>query len=205
MAPDDGLSKRERAVFSWAVDHCAEQVNFGVPLVVGGDPEVLASGAGALPEVAPGSWGLHELFGGLAMAVTAPPGDADGPWLTVTRTSDGPLEQAALAPTIWTDAAAAEQVGELTTASGRLVFGDPETVARWGPAVGPDSALDIESKTGWDNPPPGHYVGLVVAVRLTPGACCPIELVTTPGGDFHALGIRFPTPAWVGTNTQPIA
>lgn len=203
MAADDGLSERERTVFSWAVDHFAEQVNFGVPLVVGGDPEVLA-GAGELPDLAPGSWTLERLSGGVAMAVTAPTAEADGPWLTVTRTSDGPLERAVLAPTTWTDAGAGEQVGELTSTSGRLVFGDPDTVARWGPAVGPGTDQDIESKTGWDDPAPGHYVGLVVVVRLSPGARCPIELVTTPGGDFHALGIKFPTPGWVGINARPI-
>lgn len=198
---DEEKDRRLEEVLSWAVDHMADQTNFGTPLVIVGDPEVLAADLSVLAApIGEELWRLVSLPSGNAVAVGG--GEGDGPWLLVMRSSDGPLTQAIIQPDIWTDAASTQTVGELVLPSGRLVIGDPESVQSWGPAVAPDGDLDVQPKTGWDEPSP-TYLGPVVVVRLHPGARCRIEVARTRDGHLHAVTIAFPSPDWLPADTQP--
>lgn len=202
---DDDKNQRLENAFSWALDHLVEDVNFGTAPILVGDPEVISVAEPVDSPLTTDLWRILDTAAGSILAVGRR-GSADGPWLWVTRTSDGPLEAATLQPDLdgsSPDEASAEQVGELVLPSGRLVAGDQHSIARWGSAVAPDDGLDAQSKTGWDDPPTGRYLGLVTVVRLQPGVVCPVEILRSRGGDVHSLVVRFPQPGWVRPPTRP--
>lgn len=110
---------------------------------------------------------------------------------TATACYYGPLTEAIIQPDIWTDEASREAVGELVLPSGRRVIGDPEAVGRWGPGVAPDDDLDLQAKTGWDEPSP-TYLGLVVVARLELGAAAGSKWLELGAVDYMGSQSRFP-------------
>ena len=89
-----------RDVASWVVDHVQVEVNFeGVPLIVVGDPAVLAGARMSFDINRPWQW--LEGAGGLALAIQGPD-DGDAPWVWVLGSDDGPLSSIEVSPRLET-------------------------------------------------------------------------------------------------------
>lgn len=198
----DEKEDRFERVVSWAIDHCAVELNLDASLVVAGDPEVLSS-VPPLSDASLGSepWALVDLPVGSALLLRGDAGQ-DGPWLFVTTTSDGPLDAVTLQPSIWSEMVSSSTEGALTLPSGRLVVGEPDTVAAWGPTVAPDEGLVVQTKTGWDWPEP-TYVGLIAVVQVETAMSCPLEIAKTAEGGLHSVSIKFPRPRWTPSLLRP--
>jgi hypothetical protein len=193
---DDAL----RRAFGWAIDHCAVQIGFGTDFIVAGDPEVLSTGP-PIPRDVLGDdlWTMVDLPGGLVLIV-ASDDDVDAPHLFITSTSDGPLDEASLRPNLWTDEGDAAVVAELQLPSGRFVAGHPKVVAKWGPRVTPRPGVMAETVTGWDDPPPGRYIGPIAVAQLGAPATCDVAVVSARSGKgVCGISIRFPRPGWAKT------
>ena len=202
MPTDDESHDRLTQVIGWALDHCAAEVNLDSELVVVGDPEVLWSAPPLSADALGGQeWAAVDLPAGRVLCLRGDVGD-DGPWMFVTTTSDGPLEQVTLQPSIRTDAATERDAGWVTLTSGRLVVGEPGTVHAWGPAVDVDDDSIAQSRTGFDYPEQ-RYVGLIVVVRTPAVERCRVVLSATAAGGLHALSLRPPIPRWTPPILKP--
>jgi hypothetical protein len=197
---EDKKDEALHRAFSWAIDHCAVQIGFGTEYIVAGDPEVLASGP-PIPRDVLGDdlWTMVDLPGGLVLVI-ASDNDVDAPHVFITSTSDGPLDEASLRPNLWTDEGDAAVVAELQLPSGRFVAGHPRVVAEWGPDVTPRSGVVAETVTGWDDPPPGRYIGPIAIAQLGHPATCDLVVVTARSGSgLCGINVRFPKPGWART------
>lgn len=196
---DDDDNSIDRVV-GWVVDHLITEANLEAPLVVAGDPEVLWKEE--VPLQAPaGGWAWLPLAKGSGLLVDGG-GVGDGPWFSAFGTSDGPLDQVGLVIDIWRDPGDTQVAGELVLPSGRLVVGQPEAVAAWGPAVAPDNGEVAQTKAGWDEPEP-TYVGLIGVVQAEPGTRCVVEVCPGAKGGLYSIVFRFPRPSWTPSILQP--
>lgn len=196
MTRDD---ERFERVANWALDHCAAQVNLDATLVVVGDPEIIWSAPPLAADALGGdNWALIDLPAGRVLLLK---GEAreDGPWLFVTTTSDGPIGDVTIQPTIWTNEESSATCGWVTLTSGRLVAGEPVTVRAWGPTVDVEDGEVAQSRTGYDLLEP-KYVGAITVVRVPSIGACPVDVARTSDGKLHALVLRFSLPTW----TPPI-
>jgi hypothetical protein len=190
---DDPLAQ----VVSWVMGHVEVDANFeGVSNLIVGDPTVLERTE--LPESIEVSWQWlpGERTG---VAVRAPGGEADGPFVWVLGTDDGPVASVQISPELRRAARGASPrlVGEIDAPSGRVVIGNRASVRLWGPAVDLEERPVAEFRVARET----HALirdGYIIVVRLVePGACeVFIEDATEPG-EIAGLTIRAPRAAWL--------
>lgn len=124
-----------REAVGWAIDHVEVDSNFaGVPVLLAGDPTILASGdLGTIQIEEPWAW--IETPAGRVLAVRGPSSDdADGPFMWVVASDDGPIQSAIISPNLETSSKSTD-VGPLDLPSGRLIIGSPLSIRSWGADV----------------------------------------------------------------------
>lgn len=180
----------------WAVDHVEVDSNFeGVPLLFAGDPTILNTADLAAIDVEE-PWAWIDTPAGRVLAVRGPSSEhADGPFVWVVASDDGPVESAIISPSLETSSKSTN-IGRLELPSGRLIIGSPHSIISWGAEVDV-VRRPAEFRVYEDTEGPlrdGYAVIVHAAVRGQ------ASVVLAPGaspGHISSITIALPTPDWL--------
>jgi len=186
-------------VVGWAVDHVEVDANFeGVSALLVGDPQVLDDAPVTEQGLSRDAWSWLDLPLGRALLIRAPGGDADGPWVWVFGSDDGPLSSIGVSPRLEPSSSGSEpeHVGAIRCLTGRVVIGSPASIALWG-STADVSQPDRLAEMRVGDAPDLLRNGYSVIARCSQGDC---DVVVSPGaspGFAATIEISLPVPSWL--------